>query len=113
MAIEGLAGVTAIDTRVAVTEADVEPQTAPSHAVIVTLPGAKPKALPRSDKSSLVIETSVGFEELQVTEARVCWPPPVNVPVAVNFWKVPGVIDGLAGVTVMDANPGCVNVVGV
>jgi len=98
-------GDTLIDTNVAGTVTPVEPQTAPSHAVIVTLPGAKPKALPES-VTSFVMETSAVFEELQVTDARVCGPPLLKVPVAVNRWNPPAAIEGVAGVTVIEVSPG-------
>jgi hypothetical protein len=60
-----------MDCSVAVACIEVDPQMAPSQAVIVTVPGARVKARPES-VTSFVIVTSAVFEELQVTDARVC-----------------------------------------
>ena len=98
-------GATVIVCRVAGTVEPVEPQTVPSQAVIVTLPGARAKALPEF-VASFVMETSAAFEELHMTESRVCWPPPLKIPVAVNRWNVPKGIDGAAGVTEIEVSPG-------
>jgi len=105
------AGATVIVCRVAGTAAPVDPQMAPSHAVIVTLPVARAKARPEF-VASFVIETSAVFEELHVMESRVCWPPPLKSPVAVNRWNVPKGIDGVAGVTEIEVSPGWVSVLG-
>jgi len=105
-------GATVIDCNVAGTVEPVEPQTAPSQAVIVRSPGARAKALPEF-VASFVMDTSAAFEELQVTESRVCGPPLLKVPVAVNRWNVPKGIEGVAGVTAIEMSPGWVSVLGV
>ena len=68
-AIEGFAGVTAIDTRVgAVTVRVVEPVIDPEAAWIVVLPAATPVARPE-----LAIVATAGDEEVQVKEpVRFC-----------------------------------------
>ena len=53
-----------------------------------------------------------GFEEVQITDCRVCGPPLVNVPVAMNCWLCPGVSKGLLGVTAIESKPAGVRVLG-
>ena len=69
LAIDGLAGVTAIDSNVgAVTVSPVEPLIDPEVALIVVLPAATPVARP-----ALVIVATAVFVELHVTElVRFC-----------------------------------------
>ena len=67
-AIEAFAGVTAIDTSVAVTVRFVEPLIEPEVARIVVLPVATPVASP-----ALVIVAAAVFVELQVTELVRFW----------------------------------------
>ena len=68
LAIEAFAGVTAIDTSVAVTERFVEPLIEPEVAEIVVLPVPTPVASP-----PLVIVATAVLDELQVTElVRFC-----------------------------------------
>jgi hypothetical protein len=99
LATEGLAGVTAIDCRVAVVTVNVvEPKIAPDVALIVEVPTAKPEAKPPA-----VIVAVAGVAELQVTlPVRFCVLLSLNVPVAVNCCVRPLATDGFAGVTAMD-----------
>ena len=65
--IEEFAGVTAIDTRVALVTVSVAiPEIEPNVAVIVVGPAAKPNAVPFVGTVSL-IEAWVGTDEVQVT----------------------------------------------
>ena len=57
------------------------PETVPALAVIVVVPAAMAKAVPRL-VASLLIWATVVFEELQITEASCCVPPPLKVPMA-------------------------------
>ncbi len=95
----GLAGVTAMEDRVAeVTVRVVLPETVPEVAVTVVVPAARAVARPLM----LTVATN-GLDELQVTCADISWVvPSENVAVAVNCWVVsPGML-GLAGVTSME-----------
>src|ERR1700735_1146437 len=105
--IEGLAGVTAIDTSVAaVTVRVVEPLIAPETALIVLVPGATPVAIP-----PVVMVATPVVAELQVTElVRFCVELSENVPVAVNCCFAPALIEGLAGVTAIDTSVAAVTV---
>ena len=67
-AIEGFAGVTAIDTSVAVTVRLVDPLIVPDAAEIVVVPVATPVASP----APLIVPTAV-LVELQVTELVKFW----------------------------------------
>ena len=81
MAIEGFAGVTAIDCSVAaVTVSKVEPLSDDDVAVIVELPTPAPVARPAA-----LIVAMVVVPEVQVTlDVTFCVVPSLNVPVAVN-----------------------------
>src|ERR1700733_2890522 len=70
--IDGLAGVTAIDTNIGgVTVSVVEPLIEPELACIVVLPAPTPVASP-----PLVIVATVVLLEVQLTElVRFCWVP--------------------------------------
>ncbi len=105
--IEGLAGVTAIDTNVAaVTVSEVEPLIEPDVAVIVVLPCATLVANP----AALIVATLV-VPELHVTVPVRFWVVLLlYVPVAVNCSVAPAVIEGLAGVTAIDTNVAAVTV---
>lgn len=100
-AIEGFAGVTAIDTNVgAVTVSVVDPVTLPETALIVLVPADTPVANP----PALIVATLV-VTELQVTEpVKFCVELSEKVPVAVNCFVAPFVIEGLAGVTAIDTS---------
>ena len=99
LAMLGLAGVTAIESRAAgLTVRTVEPLTPPSVALIVDVPVATPVASPLA----LIVATEV------VAEAQVTWPVrscvvlSEYVPVAVNCCGQPLATLGLAGVTAID-----------
>ena len=79
----------------------VEPQIVPVHALIVAEPTAKPKATPRFPKSFDMLMTGV-FEELHVTEAKVCVLLSLNVPVATKDRGVPTGIEELIGLREID-----------
>jgi hypothetical protein len=98
-AIEGFAGVTAIDTSVgAVTVSFVVPSTAPEAALIVLVPAATPVANP----PAVIVTTPVDCE-VQVTElVKSCMELSEKVPVAVNCSVLPFPIEGFAGVTTID-----------
>jgi hypothetical protein len=107
LVIEGLAGVTAIDCSVAaVTVRSVEPLMDDDVAVIVEVPTPAPVASP----DVLIVAVAV-VPELQVTvDVRFCVEPSLNVPVAVNCWVAPLVIEGFAGVTAIDCSVAAVTV---
>jgi hypothetical protein len=102
-AIEGLAGVTAIDTSVGavvVTVRVVEPLTAPETACIWLVPAVTPVAKP----PAVTVATPVVCE-VHVTElVKFCVELSENVPVAVNCSVLPFTIDGFAGVTAIDTS---------
>ncbi len=107
LGIEGLTGVTAMDTSVAtVTVSVVEPVTLPEVAWMVALPVPAAVASP-----AVLLLATVALSEVQVTElVRFCVLVSLNVPVAVNCWVVPLGIEGLAGVTAMDTSVAAVTV---
>jgi hypothetical protein len=107
LAIEGFAGVTAIDCSVAaVTVRTVEPLIPPDVALIVEVPTPAPVARP----AALIVAVVV-VPELHVTVlVRFCVVPSLNVPVAVNCCVAPLAIDGFAGVTAIDCNVAAVTV---
>jgi len=107
LGIEGLTGVTAMDTSVAtVTVSVVEPVTLPEVAWMVALPVPAAEASP-----AVLLLATVALSEVQVTElVRFCVLVSLNVPVAVNCWVVPLGIEGLAGVTAMDTSVAAVTV---
>jgi len=106
-AIEGFAGVTAIDTSVgAVTVSSVVPSTAPEAASILLMPVATPVANP----PAVIVTTPVDCE-LHVTElVKFCVELSEKVPVAVNCSVLPFAIEGFAGVTATDTNVAAVTV---
>ena len=95
----GLAGVTAMEDRVAeVTVRVVLPEILPEVAVMVAVPAATAVARPLL----LTVATDV-LDEVQVTCVVISWVVPSEyVPVAVNCWVVPAGMLGLAGVTDME-----------
>jgi hypothetical protein len=107
LAIDGFAGVTAIDCNVAaVTVSNVEPLIEDDVAVIVEVPTPAPVARP-----VVLIVAVVVVPEVHVTlDVRFCVVPSLNVPVAVNCCVAPLAIDGLAGVTAIDCNVAAVTV---
>ena len=102
-AMPELAGVTAMDTRVAeLTVRLVEPEMLPEAAVIVAVPAATGVACPL-EPGALLIAATDALDELQVTDAvifRVLLSE--KVPVAANCSVVLRAIPGLVGVTAMD-----------
>ena len=73
LAMEGAAGVTAMDTRVAeVTVKVVEPETLPRVALMVVLPALTPVARP-SLLAALEMLATAGAEEAQVTVVVRSW----------------------------------------
>ena len=107
LAIEGLAGVTAIDTRVAgVTVSVVLPVMLLEAAWIVVVPAPTAVAKP----AALIVAT-VTTEELHVAVLlRFCVVPSLNVPVAVNCCVPPFATDGFAGVMAIDTSVAAVTV---
>jgi hypothetical protein len=105
--IVGVAGVTAIEDRVAaVTVSVVDPTTLPLVALIVDVPTftavAKPAAL---------IVAFAGVPDAHVTLlVRSCVELSLKVPVAVNCCVFPAATDGFAGVTAMDVSTAAVKV---
>ena len=106
-AMDGLAGVTAMETRVAeVTVKVVEPEMDPEVALIEEVPAATAVARP----VALMVAVA-GVAELQVAVAvRFCVVPSLSVPVAVNCCVRPAAMDGLTGVTAMETRTGAVTV---
>lgn len=88
------------------TFAVVLPVTEPEVAEIVTEPRARAVANPPAG-----IETTLLFDELQVTEAVIfCWLPSENVPVAVYCWSVARSKSASAGVIVIETKTTLVTV---
>jgi hypothetical protein len=106
-AIEGFAGVTAIDTSVAaVTVRVVEPVMPTETALIWLVPTPTAVAKPAA-----VIVATVVVTELQVAvPVKFCVELSEKVPVAVNCCFVPFAIEGFAGVTAIDTSVAAVTV---
>src|SRR5271167_2312160 len=86
LAIEGFAGVTAIDCSVAaVTVSKVEPLIAPDVALIVEFPTPAPVARP----AALIVAVVVVPDDQVTLDVRFCVVPSLNVPVAVNCCVAP------------------------
>jgi hypothetical protein len=107
VASEELAGVTAMDTKVAaVAVSPVDPWMLPEVAVMVVVPGATAVASPAA-----LIVAAAGVLEAHVTLAvSFCVVPSLNVPVAVNCCVVPAASEGFVGVTAIDTNVGAATV---
>ena len=97
--IEGVAGVTVIDTSAGeFTVRLVEPLIPPDDAEIVVPPGATEFASPAAFTVAVPV-----VEEVHVTEpVRFCVAPLLYVPVAVNCCDWPNMIAGLAGATAIE-----------
>src|SRR5205809_431405 len=97
----GLAGVTAIEVRVAaVTVSVVFPETPPKAAVIVMGPPAATDVANPCEPPALLIVATAVLDELQVTwVVRSCVVLSLKVPVAVNCCFVPFAMLGFVGVT--------------
>src|SRR6202522_2365529 len=107
LAIDGFAGVTAIDCSVAaVTVRVVEPLIAPDVALMVEVPTPAPLASPES----LIVAVVVVPDDQVTLNVRFCVEPSLNVPVAVNCCVAPLAIDGFAGVTAIDCSVAAVTV---
>src|SRR6202522_2509201 len=107
LAIDGFAGVTAIDCNVAaVTVNKVEPLMEDDVAVIVELPTPAPLASPEA----LIVAVVVVPDDHVTVLVRFCVVPSLNVPVAVNCCVAPLAIDGFGGVTAIDCNVAAVTV---
>ncbi len=106
-AIEGLAGLTAIErTTGGVTVKVAEPVTEPEVAEMVVMPGVLLEARPL-----LPMVATFGADELQTTEGVRSWLlPSVKVPVAENCWVLPAGMEALAGATVMETSVAAVTV---
>jgi hypothetical protein len=102
-AIEGFAGVTAIDISVAeVTVSTVEPLTLPEIAMIVLDPAAFAVAIPPGAIVAVFV-----FWDCQLTEAlRSFVEPSLYFPVAVNGWVAPVAIVGFTGATEIELRAG-------
>lgn len=107
-AIEGVTGVTAIDTSVAaVTVSVADPLTGPDVAVIVADPCATLVASPVVE----VMVATVDALELHCTMLEMfCTLPSLNVPVAVNCCVTPSGSVGIAGVTAIETSVAAVTV---
>src|SRR5277367_4667594 len=107
LAIEGFAGVTAIDCSVAaVTVKTVEPLIAPDVALIVEVPTPAPVARP----AVVIVAVAVVPDDHVTLDVRFCVVPSLKVPVAVNCCVAPLVIEGFAGVTAIDCSVAAVTV---
>jgi hypothetical protein len=101
--VDGLVGVTAIETRLAtVTVTVVVELTVPEAAVMVAVPGTTPVTRP-----VLLIVATLEFEVDQVT-VDVIGPvlPSLKVPVATICCVVPAAIEGVDGVMVIPVSTG-------
>jgi hypothetical protein len=103
LAIDGAAGVTAIEESVAaaiVTVRVVEPMTPPTAAVIAVVPAATPVARPAAETVAVP-----AIDEVQVAMAETSFVvPSLKVPLAVNACVAPTAIDGFPGMTAMDVS---------
>jgi len=93
-----LAGVTAIETRVAlVTVSDTVPVTEPEVALMVAVP--VPTAVARPEELTVA---TFNADDPHVGEVSNWKLPSSKFPTAVNCWVVPSAIDGVAGLTEME-----------
>jgi hypothetical protein len=107
LAIDGFAGVTAIDCRVAaVTVRTVDPLIAPDVALMAEVPTPAPVASP----AALIVAVAVVPDDQVTLDVRFWVVPSLKVPVAVNCWVAPLVIEGFAGVTAIDCSVAAVMV---
>ena len=106
-ATEGVFGVTAIDTKVAGnTVMDVFPLTGPNvAAIVILLPAATAVASPWLP-AVLLMATFEDDDDQVTCVVRSRLLPLVYVPKAANCWVVPFLMEGLSGVTAMDASAG-------
>ena len=108
--MDAFAGVTAIETRVAlVTVRMALDETLPEVAVIVEVPAAIPIASPGAP-FTLMLATE-RFPEVHCTDAvTFCMLPSVKMPIAANCSVVVGAIDALAGEIASETRAGAVTV---
>ena len=102
LAIDGVAGVTEMETRTAgaVTVSVVIPMTVPLVAEMTVVPTATAVATPAPE-----IVAVAGVAEAQVTVGETSFiVPSLKVPVAENCCVAPVPIDGLAGVTAIETS---------
>lgn len=93
-----LAGVTAIETRLApLTVSDVVPLTVPEAAVIVVVPALTPLANPVEFTAATAPEL-----ELHVTDGNGCVLPSSKLPTALNCTPVPSAIVGSDGLIAIE-----------
>ena len=110
-AIEGIAGVTPIDTsEAAVTVSMVLPETEPRVAVIVVVPAPAADASPFEPEALLIAAVDVVPEDHVTLVVRSCVVASVYVPVAANCCVRPFAIEEFAGVTSIDARAAAVTV---
>lgn len=103
LAREGLAGVTAMDTRVAgLTVKVVVPETAPAAVETVAVIVVVPTAVPVASPLLLIVATAVFDERQEADRVRSCVELSEKFPVAVNCCFVPLAMIGSAGVIVTD-----------
>jgi hypothetical protein len=99
--IVALAGVTTIEVSCGgVTVSVVLPEMLPEMAMMIVEPVPTLLAKP----AVLMVATVVTEEFHVAEEVRFCVLPSMYVPVATNCWVLPGGIEGVAGVTVIDAS---------
>ena len=75
----------------------VLPETAPSVASMLLVPGATPLARP----PDVIVATELAAEAQVTLPVRFAVLASLYVPVALNCWLRPAAIEGLAGVTAM------------
>jgi hypothetical protein len=103
---EGEAGLSEIETSCAgSTLKVVVPMTDPTVALMVTVPGTNVVANP-----ALSIETTVGSDELHVTDARSTELPSLNRPVATKDWVTPRATEAWSGERMIDVRVGALTV---
>ncbi len=105
-AIEGFAGVTAMETNAAgrIVNAAAFDLMDPEEAVTLVDPVAMADASP-----ALLMVAEPGFDEFQTAEADRSWVvPSVKVPIAANCCVVPTGIDAAVGVTEIETNAAAV-----
>lgn len=97
-----VSGVTAIETRGLITVRVMVPVIVPvvvdTEAVILLVPAATPVASPEV----LMVATD-GVSDSQLADTALVLPS-LYVPVALNCWLLPAVMDGFAGVMVIDCS---------
>jgi len=89
-----------IDTNGFVTVSTVVPVIVPEVAVMVVVPTATAVAKP----ATLMVATAGVAESQLAVEVRFLVLPSLYVPVALNCWVVPAVMEGLDGVTAIETS---------